>query len=84
MRHPFRAASLRAPSLLVPALLLAACGAPPAPEPPPPASGAAYDVVIEGGSIVDGTGNAWYPGDVGIRGDRIAAITHPGIRFPRK
>jgi dihydroorotase/N-acyl-D-amino-acid deacylase len=37
-----------------------------------------YDVVIEGGRIVDGTGNAWYPGDVGIRGDRVARITPPG------
>ena len=38
----------------------------------------AYDVVIEGGRIVDGTGNAWYPGDVGIRGDRIVMIASPG------
>ena len=38
----------------------------------------AYDVVIEGGQIVDGTGNAWYPGDVGIRGDRIVMIASPG------
>ena len=50
----------------------------------PPASVAAqqsepFDVIIEGGRIVDGTGNAWYPGDVGIRGDRIAAITPPGM-----
>jgi N-acyl-D-amino-acid deacylase len=38
-----------------------------------------FDVIIEGGRIVDGTGNAWYPGDVGIRGDRIATITPPGM-----
>jgi dihydroorotase/N-acyl-D-amino-acid deacylase len=38
-----------------------------------------FDVVIEGGRIVDGTGNAWYPGDVGIRGDRIVAITPRGM-----
>ena len=38
-----------------------------------------YDVIIEGGRIVDGTGNAWFPGDVGIRGDRVAAITPPGM-----
>ncbi len=37
-----------------------------------------FDVVIEGGRIVDGSGNAWYPGDVGLRGDRIAAITRVG------
>ena len=39
----------------------------------------AYDVVITGGRIVDGTGSAWYYGDVGIRGDRIARITGPGM-----
>jgi dihydroorotase/N-acyl-D-amino-acid deacylase len=38
-----------------------------------------YDVVIEGGRIVDGTGNAWYLGDLGIRGDRIARITRAGV-----
>ncbi|MFI5233263.1 MAG: amidohydrolase family protein [Gemmatimonadales bacterium] len=42
------------------------------------ASGAPYDVVITNGRIVDGTGNAWFWGDVGIRGDRIARITPRG------
>jgi N-acyl-D-amino-acid deacylase len=37
-----------------------------------------YDVVISGGKIVDGTGNPWYYGDVGLRGDRIATITPVG------
>src|SRR3954462_10064501 len=37
-----------------------------------------YDVVIENGRIVDGTGNPWTYGDVGIRGDRIAAVTPRG------
>src|SRR5689334_14395525 len=37
-------------------------------------SGATYDVVIENGRVVDGTGAAWYYGDVALRGDRIAAI----------
>ena len=36
------------------------------------------DVVIEGGRVVDGTGAAWFHGDVGIRGDRIAAVTPAG------
>tara|TARA_Y100001970_G_scaffold291848_1_gene430647 strand:+ start:2082 stop:3782 length:1701 start_codon:yes stop_codon:yes gene_type:complete len=44
----------------------------------------AYDVVIEGGQIVDGTGNAWYPGDVGIRGDRIVTIAAPGALADRQ
>jgi N-acyl-D-amino-acid deacylase len=34
----------------------------------------AYDIIIRGGEIVDGTGNPWFGGDVGIRGDRIVAI----------
>jgi dihydroorotase/N-acyl-D-amino-acid deacylase len=38
------------------------------------AAGDAYDVVIENGRVIDGTGAAWYYGDVAIRGDRIAAI----------
>ncbi|MFT5144851.1 MAG: N-acyl-D-amino-acid deacylase [Rhodothermales bacterium] len=38
-----------------------------------------FDVVITGGRIVDGTGNAWFYGDLGIRGDRIAAITPAGV-----
>jgi N-acyl-D-amino-acid deacylase len=47
----------------------------------PPGSAApqgSFDVVISGGKIVDGTGNPWYYGDVGIRGDRIAAVTPAG------
>jgi N-acyl-D-amino-acid deacylase len=38
----------------------------------------AYDLVISGGRIVDGTGSAWFYGDIGIKGDRIARITPPG------
>jgi N-acyl-D-amino-acid deacylase len=34
----------------------------------------AFDLIIRGGHIVDGTGNPWFAGDVGIRGDRIAAV----------
>jgi N-acyl-D-amino-acid deacylase len=33
-----------------------------------------YDVLIANGRIVDGTGAPWFRGDVGITGDRIAAI----------
>jgi dihydroorotase/N-acyl-D-amino-acid deacylase len=38
----------------------------------------AYDVIIRNGRIVDGTGNPWYSGDVGIRGDRVATIGRLG------
>ena len=34
----------------------------------------AFDVLILNGEIVDGTGTGRYKGDVGIDGDRIAAI----------
>lgn len=33
-----------------------------------------YDLLITGGTLVDGTGAPWYAADVGIRGDRIVAI----------
>ena len=33
-----------------------------------------YDFIISGARIVDGTGAPWFVGDIGIIGDRIAAI----------
>jgi N-acyl-D-amino-acid deacylase len=33
-----------------------------------------FDILIQGGRIVDGSGMPWYDGDVGIQDDRIAAI----------
>ncbi|HUF49307.1 MAG TPA: amidohydrolase family protein, partial [Longimicrobiales bacterium] len=33
-----------------------------------------FDVLIRGGRVLDGTGNPWFHADVGIIGDRIAAI----------
>ena len=35
-----------------------------------------YDTLIRGGQIVDGSGNPWFYGDIGIIGDRIAFIGH--------
>lgn len=37
---------------------------------PPPA----FDILVSGGRVVDGTGAPWFRADVGIRADRIAAI----------
>ncbi|MFN8580831.1 MAG: D-aminoacylase [Gemmatimonadaceae bacterium] len=42
-------------------------------------STAAYDVIISGGKIVDGTGNPWFYGDLGIADGHIARITPPGL-----
>src|SRR5215831_13002805 len=39
-----------------------------------PAAPQSFDILIRNGKILDGTGNPWYSGDVGIRGDRIVAI----------
>src|SRR5207248_5163657 len=36
-------------------------------------------VVISNGKIVDGTGNAWFYGDVAISGDHIARVTPAGM-----
>jgi len=33
-----------------------------------------FDILIRNGHIVDGSGNPWYAGDVGIRGNRIVTI----------
>ncbi len=38
-----------------------------------------YDLILTGGRIVDGTGSAWFHGDLAIRGDRIARIAPPGV-----
>ena len=37
---------------------------------------APFDVVIENGHVIDGSGSPWYAADVGIRGGRITAIGH--------
>ena len=53
---------------------LGACGQPPADG----AASAPYDLVITNARIVDGTGNPWYDGDVGVRADRIATVAPRG------
>jgi dihydroorotase/N-acyl-D-amino-acid deacylase len=62
-------------------LTLAACaprGSAPAPSP----DAAGYDLIIANGRIVDGTGAAWFQGDVAIRGDRIVRVAPAGV-LPR-
>lgn len=45
-------------------------------------SDSSYDVLILNGRVVDGTGNAWYYGDIAIQGDRIVRIA-PASRLKR-
>jgi N-acyl-D-amino-acid deacylase len=45
----------------------------------PAFSQAPYDTVVSGGRIVDGTGNAWFHGDLAIRNGRIARIAPAGM-----
>jgi len=40
---------------------------------------APYDVVLRNGRIIDGTGAAWYLGDLAIRDGRIARVTPAGV-----
>ncbi|HTE44361.1 MAG TPA: D-aminoacylase [Gemmatimonadaceae bacterium] len=47
--------------------------------PGPAADQGPFDVVIENGRIVDGTGAAWFYGDLAVRGDRIAKVTPRGM-----
>lgn len=68
--------SRRLPILTLGVALIGAC-ARPATITPAPERGA-YDLVIENGRIVDGTGNPWMYGDVGIRGDRIVTVAPRG------
>ena len=59
------------------AVISGACQ-PPNPPEGEEGDGVEYNVVISGGRIVDGTGNPWYNGDIGVLGERIARITPPG------
>ena len=45
----------------------------------PQQSATTYDIVITNGRIVDGTGNAWFWGDIAVRNGRIARITPRGL-----
>jgi dihydroorotase/N-acyl-D-amino-acid deacylase len=40
------------------------------------AQGQRFDILVTGAKIVDGSGAPWFYGDIGIRGDSIAAVGH--------
>ncbi|HMC57126.1 MAG TPA: D-aminoacylase [Gemmatimonadaceae bacterium] len=63
-------------SLLTAMLALGACTRPTTGPAPAPSS---YETVITGGRIVDGTGNPWFYGDIGIVGDRIVRVAPAGM-----
>jgi len=69
--------SLRSATALA-TIIVALAGCAGSTHPGVAASDGPYDVVISGGRIVDGTGNSWFLGDVGLRGDRIAIIAPAG------
>lgn len=83
--EPGETRCMRTPTLML-LVLLASCApatpvTTPDPAPPPaPSSSSApsYDLILEGGKVVDGTGAAWFWGDVAIRGGRIALVTPRG------
>ena len=35
-----------------------------------------FDLLIRNGKVIDGTGNPWFRADIGIIGNKIAAIGH--------
>ena len=39
-----------------------------------------YDIIFAHARVIDGTGAPWFRADVGVRGDRIAAVGDLSIR----
>jgi len=71
-------------AILLSCIVVSACARQPSTGVPRPQT--SFDVVLENGRVIDGTGAGWFLGDVGITGDRIARIGAAGSlrRFPAK
>src|SRR5690348_10403280 len=81
--HPIPPMTRRA--ILLGCAILAACTPQPSTN-ATPRSQSSFDLVLENGRVIDGTGAASFPGDVAIVGDRIARVGPAGSlkRFPAK
>ena len=58
---------------------LAACQTDERAAPVEPNDGARFDIVLLGGTVVDGLGSPRFRADVGIKGDRIVAVSEAGL-----
>ena len=56
------------------AALLTSCASAPLPPPAPPLAAEAYDLLIDDGTVYDGSGGTPFTGDIGIDGDRIVCV----------
>ena len=78
--QPVVAPPMPEPDALVPAQPDALVSAQPdALVPAQPDAGPDYDLIIENGRVVDGTGSAWFYGDLAVEDGRIARIVPAGL-----
>ncbi len=61
-------------SVLLAVGVLAACAPPATSGPAPTSRSAPFDIVLRGGTVLDGTGRPGYRADIGVRGAHIARI----------